>query len=142
MDSLRHCLASSSKPQLVSTRKCSQYWLMAVSSLRRPLLRYSMTLASPCMMHSRCHGQSWPSKSNLERYQVTLQAGATLCRKGRPGKRTIFEISADNFEGKFAVDMPMRPGPAVRAAGMAGLGASPEALLNGGFDAAGPSATF
>src|SRR3978361_2206820 len=30
-------------------RKCSQYWLTAVSSLRKPRLRYSMTLVSPFM---------------------------------------------------------------------------------------------
>jgi hypothetical protein len=94
------------------------------------------------MMHSRCQGLSWPSKSNLERYQVTLQAAATLCRKGQPGKRPISEISGDNFERKFAVDMLMRPGLAVRASGMAGLGASTERLVNDGFDAAGASATF
>jgi hypothetical protein len=78
----------------------------------------------------------------VERYQVTLQAGAILCRKGRPGKRTISEISGDNFEGKFALDMLMRPGLAVRASGMAGLGAGTKRLVNDGFDAAGASATF
>jgi len=38
--------------------------------------------------------------------------------------------------------MLMRPGPAVRASGMAGLGAGTERLVNDGFDAAGASATF
>jgi len=94
-------------------------------------------------MYSRCYGPiKLPSKSNLERYQVTLQTAATLCRKGRPGKRTISEISGDNFERKFALNMLMRPGPAVRASGMAGLNASTERLVNDGFDAAGASATF
>ena len=36
----------------------------------------------------------------------------------------------------------MRPGPAMRASGMAGLGASPESVVNDRFDGAGTSATF
>jgi hypothetical protein len=62
--------------------------------------------------------------------------------KGPAGEVKDIEDSGDNFERKFAVDMPMRPGLAVRASGMAGLGASTERLVNDGFDAAGASATF
>ncbi len=38
--------------------------------------------------------------------------------------------------------MLMHPGPAVRASGMAGLGTSPESVVNDRFDGAGTSATF
>jgi hypothetical protein len=51
-------------------------------------------------------------------------------------------ISGDNFEGKFTVDMLMRPGPAMRASGMAGLGAGSKSVVNDRFDGAGTSATF
>src|SRR6202158_5229451 len=118
MDSLRHCLASSSKPQLFSSRKCSQYWLMAVSSLRRPLLRYSMTFASPCMMHSRGRGPHQDglgkvvqnAKSHYRQEQPTDE------RAGRGRKR--YRVSG-SLERELAVDVLMRPCLAVRASGMA-----------------------
>src|SRR3984893_14680416 len=85
-------------------------------------------------------------KLALEKQSGTLPSHITrssnLMPKGPAGEAKDIEDSGDNFERKFAVDMPMRPGPAVRASGMAGLGASTERLVNDGFDAAGASATF
>jgi hypothetical protein len=40
------------------------------------------------------------------------------------------------------VDVLMRPGPAVRASGMASLGAGSKSVVNDRFDGAGTSATF
>jgi len=62
--------------------------------------------------------------------------------RGPAGEANDIRGSGDGFERKFAVDVLMRPGPAVRASGMAGLGASTERLVNDGLDGARASATF
>jgi hypothetical protein len=62
--------------------------------------------------------------------------------RGPAGEAYDIGVSGDDFERKFAVDVLMRPGPAVRASGMAGLGASAERLVNDGLDGARASATF
>ena len=62
--------------------------------------------------------------------------------RGPAGEAYDVRDSGDDFERKFAVDVLMRPGPAVRASGMAGLGASTERLVNDGLDGARASATL
>src|ERR1700694_1821728 len=135
MDSLRHCLANSSKPQLFSSRKCSQYWLMAVSSLRRPLLRYSMTLASPCMVPSRCRGPSEPL------VKPTL---GHLTKRGNPSREKAAPAGSvsGRFGRKAALGVPMRRAVAVGAAGAAGLGAGAERVGEDGLDGARAAAAF
>jgi hypothetical protein len=62
--------------------------------------------------------------------------------RGPAGEAYEVRDSGDDFERKFAVDVLMSPGPAVRASGIAGLGASTERLVNDGLDGAGASATL
>ena len=62
--------------------------------------------------------------------------------RGPAGEAHDVRDSGDDFERKFAVDVLMRPSPAVRASGLAGLGASTERLVNDGLDGARASATF
>src|SRR5690606_41135327 len=57
MDSLYSCSASSFSPQFFSILACRKYWLIAVSSLYRALLRYSMTLASPFICSAPLRGE-------------------------------------------------------------------------------------
>jgi hypothetical protein len=69
-----------------------------------------------------------------------LPAGATRSRPGR-SKRTISRLSGRS-EREFVIDARFRIRPAVRASGLAGLGAGAESLVNDGFDRARASATF
>src|SRR5690606_4892954 len=61
---------SSLSPQFFSILACRKYWLIAVSSLYRARLRYSMTLASPF----------------IARPPVAVGDGRTLARRGRRGR--------------------------------------------------------
>src|SRR5262249_59346009 len=90
------------------------YWLMAVSSLRSPLLRYSMTLGSPCMApllkeeiskKQAAAAVSRPIQSNLraahkfhlaarlERGECSGRAAARAAVAGRggPGQRLVHD---------------------------------------------------
>jgi len=63
--------------------------------------------------------------------------------KRRPGKANVIpEGSGDGFERQRGVDVLMRGGLAVRAAGPASLGASAQSLVNDGLDGARASAAF
>src|SRR6476469_1349580 len=109
---------------------------MAVSSLRRPLLRYSMTLASPCMLHSRCRGPSGPLVRGKARSHYR---GEQPGRIGRTNGPDLSQVSGRCFRRKPAIGVPMRGALAVRTSGTAGLDAGAEGF---GLDGARASAAF
>jgi hypothetical protein len=51
-------------------------------------------------------------------------------------------MSGRGFQRELAVDLRIRRGLAVRASGTAGLGASPQSLVDNALEGAGASATF
>ena len=95
-----------------------------------------MTLASPCMVHSRCRGKvAWnATKSHYAQEQPSAEAGQT-------GKAIDIGGSGGG-ERKFGMGIWFRAGLAVRTSGTAGLGAGTERLVNNGLDGARASAAF
>src|SRR5450756_74915 len=89
-----------------------------------------MTFASPCMMLSRC-GVPYQKLGHIAGRSNPLP-------KARTGTRTMIEASGGSLE--IVVDV--RFGLAVRAAGLTGLGAGSERLLDDGLHRACTAATF
>src|ERR1700738_3122896 len=109
---------------------------MAVSSLRRPLLRYWMTLASPCMLPSRCRGRSEPLvKPTLG--HLTKRSNPSS-EKAEPAD----QVSGCRFGREPAPGMPVRRALTVGTAGAAGLGAGAERVGKDGLDGARATAAF
>src|SRR6266403_6107427 len=113
---------------------------MAVSSWRRPLLRYSMTLASPCMMHSRLRG---PIEVGLLTLLSHIAGRSNpLPKASDSGKQAILEISGGSERERGTIVMRLGVPRAVGAPGATGLGASPKSLVNDGFDGTRAPAAF
>ena len=89
-----------------------------------------MTFASPCMMISRC-GMLYETLSHIAGRSNPLP-------KARRGTRTTIDASGGSLE----ITVRVRFGPAVRAAGLAGLGAGAERLLDDGLHRARAAAAF
>src|SRR5882757_5038622 len=111
---------------------------MAVSSLRRPLLRYSMTFASPCMVHSAGRGQV---NRPLFIFRMFLNQ---IAGESNPIPKRALKLvrSSGGRERKLGIAVLMGSRVAVRASGAAGFGASAERFVDNGFDSARASATL
>ena len=89
-----------------------------------------MTFASPCMMLSRCG--------------VPYQTLGHIAGRSNPPPKacTATPPMIKASGGSFEIIVDVRFGPAVRTAGLAGLGAGAERLLDDGLHRASTAATF